>query len=130
MELFEMAAPCLLGVEGLVGEELREMQAVDVRPENGRVFFKGDEHMLARVNMGSRYSERIVIHLGTFPAKSFEELFQGVKALPWERWLGKGDAFPVKGRSLNSKLHSLRTVSPLSKGCGRAAAEQISSFLV
>ena len=48
MELFEMVAPCLLGVEGLVGEELREMQAAEVRPENGRVFFKGDERMLAR----------------------------------------------------------------------------------
>lgn len=63
--------------------------------------------MLARANMGSRYSERILIHLGTFPARTFEELFQGVKSLPWERWIGKEDAFPVKGRSLNSKLHSL-----------------------
>ena len=95
MELFEMVAPCLLGVEGLVGEELRQMEAVDVRPENGRVFFKGDDRMLARVNMGSRYSERILIHLGSFAARSFEELFQGVKSLPWERWIGKVDAFPV-----------------------------------
>ena len=124
MELFEMAAPCLLGVEGLVGEELRDMQAVDVRPENGRVFFKGDEHMLARANMGSRYSERILIHLGTFPARNFEELFQGVKALPWERWLDKGDAFPVKGRSLSSKLHSLPDCQSIIK---KAVVERLRS---
>ena len=94
MEMFEMVAPCLLGVEGLVGEELRDMEAAEVRPENGRVFFKGDEHMLARANMGSRYSERILIHLGTFPARTFEELFQGVKSLPWAKQLSR---FLVRG---------------------------------
>lgn len=124
MEMFEMVAPCLLGVEGLVGEELRDMEAAEVRPENGRVFFKGDEHMLARANMGSRYSERILIHLGTFPARTFEELFQGVKSLPWERWIGKEDAFPVKGRSLNSKLHSLPDCQSIIK---KAVVERLRS---
>ena len=124
MEQFEMVAPCLLGVEGLVGEELRDMEAVDVRPENGRVFFKGDEQMLARANMGSRYSERILIHLGTFPARTFEELFQGVKSLPWERWIDKADAFPVKGRSLNSKLHSVPDCQSIIK---KAVVERLKS---
>lgn len=63
--------------------------------------------MLARANLGSRYGERVLIELGSFEARSFEELFQGVKALPWEQWIGKEDAFPVKGRSLNSKLASV-----------------------
>ena len=124
MEQFEMVAPCLLGVEGLVGEELRDMEAADVRPENGRVFFKGDEQMLARANMGSRYSERILIHLGTFPARTFEELFQGVKSLPWERWIDKADAFPVKGRSLNSKLHSVPDCQSIIK---KAVVERLKS---
>ena len=106
-EQWKMVIPCLLGIEGLVGDELRAMEAQNVEPQNGRVFFTGDASMLARANLGSRYGERVLIELGSFEARSFEELFQGVKALPWEQWIGKEDAFPVKGRSLNSKLASV-----------------------
>lgn len=100
-------APCLLGIEGLVAEELRELGCEAVRAENGRVLFEGDEAVLARANLGSRYSERILILLGEFTAKSFEELFQGVKRLPWELFIQREDEFPVSGSSLNSQLHSV-----------------------
>lgn len=102
-----MVAPCLLGTEGIVAYELKRMNADCVTPENGRVFFKGDMNILARANICSRYSERILIHMGSFKAKTFEELFQGVKSLPWEEWIGKVDRFPVKGRSLSSQLASV-----------------------
>ncbi len=107
MERLEFCAPCLFGVEGILGDELRRLGAEDVRPENGRVLFAGDVAMLARANICSRYAERIQLLMGRFTARSFEELFQGVRALPWERWIGKQDAFPVKGWSLNSQLHSV-----------------------
>lgn len=97
----KMSAPCLLGLEGLVAEELRNMGAENVAAENGRVFFEGDEYILARANICSRYSERIQIVLGVFEAKSFDELFEGTKALPWENWISKTDTFPVKGYCLN-----------------------------
>lgn len=100
-------APCLLGVEGLAAEDLRDMGCENVRAENGRVLFDGDESTLARANLSSRYSERVLILLGEFEAKSFEELFQGVKRLPWERFLLAEDEFPVTGSSLNSQLHSV-----------------------
>ena len=99
--------PCLLGLEGLIADELREMGAEDVNAENGRVLFSGDEHILARANICSRFSERILVMIGTFEAHSFEELFQGTKRLPWEQWIGKKDRFPVKGYSLNSDLFSV-----------------------
>ena len=99
--------PCLLGLEGLVAGELRAMEVPHVEAQNGRVLFRGGEDILARVNLGSRYAERVQILVGSFPARSFEELFEGVKGLPWEQWIGKKDAFPVKGRSLNSKLTSI-----------------------
>ncbi len=102
-----MVAPCLMGLEGLASNELKRMDASDVLAENGRVFFSGDEHILARANIGSRYSERIAILLGRFDAFSFDELFERTKALDWSRWIGKTDAFPVKGSSINSKLHSI-----------------------
>ena len=100
-------APCLFGIEGILGAELKRLGASDVRPENGRVFFSGDEHMLARVNVNSRYAERVQVLLGQFKARTFDELFEGVKALPWENFIGKDDAFPVKGWSLGSALHSI-----------------------
>ena len=99
--------PCLLGVEGIIADELRSLEAEDVRAENGRVLFSGDENLLARVNICSHFAERVQILVGSFKATTFEELFQGTKNLPWEQWILKDDAFPVKGYSLNSKLFSV-----------------------
>ncbi len=99
--------PCLLGLERPIADELIAMKAQNVLCENGRVLFSGDENILARANICSRFSERIQVMVGSFEAHSFEELFQGTKALPWEEWVGKNDAFPVKGYSLNSDLFSV-----------------------
>ncbi len=101
------SAPCLLGVEGLAAQELRELGAGNVQAENGRVLFSGGWEVLARSNLCCRYVERVGIRMGEFPARSFEELFQGVKGLPWEGLLSREAAFPVTGSSLNSKLHSV-----------------------
>ncbi len=102
-----MVATCLLGIEGLVADELKNMDAHNVNAHNGRVFFEGDETILARANIWSRYSERILIVLDTFVASTFEELFQGVRALPWSEFIGRDDTFPVKGFCINSALHSV-----------------------
>lgn len=107
MSDFQLVAPCLFGLEGPLGDELRRMGAENVQPQNGRVVFGGSPEMIARANICSRYGERVQILMGTFPARSFEELFQGVKALPWEQWISKNDAFPVKGSCLDSKLASV-----------------------
>ena len=106
-EIIQMVCPCLLGVEGLVADDLRGMGAEKVEAQNGRVLFEGDGAMLARANLCSRYAERVLIQMGSFRAVTFDQLFEGVKALPWERWIGKTDRFPVKGRSLNSQLASV-----------------------
>lgn len=103
----ECCAPCLMGVESLVAEELREMGCGQVRAENGRVLFRGDQSILARANLCSRYAERVLLLLGEFTAKSFEELFQGVRAIPWEEFLSRDDSFPVTGSCLSSRLHSV-----------------------
>ncbi len=107
--------PCLLGVEALIAEELRLLEAQDVRAENGRVLFRGEEQLLARVNLCSRFAERVQILVGSFEAHSFEELFQGTKALPWELWLAADDTFPVKGYSLDSDLFSVRDCQAIIK---------------
>ena len=118
----KFAVPCLLGLEAPIANELRDMGALDVVSENGRVLFSGDEHILARVNIRSRFSERIQVFVGTFEAHSFEDLFLGTKAMPWERWIGKTDRFPVKGYSLNSDLFS---VSDCQKIIKKAMVERL-----
>lgn len=104
---YRYTAACLLGLEGLAAQELRELGCEDVRAENGRVLFAGDEAVLARASLGCRTAERILIRLGEWEAASFEALFEGCRALPWEDFLGKHDAFPVTGSSLSSRLHSV-----------------------
>ena len=99
--------PCLLGLEKPIADELKMIEAEDVVCENGRVLFSGDENILARANICLRFAERIQILVGSFEARSFEDLFQGTKKLPWEMWVSPTDAFPVKGYSINSTLFSV-----------------------
>ena len=124
MKEYQMSIPCLLGVEGFVGDELRAMEARDVQPQNGRVLFRGGDDLLARANLWCRYGERVQIQLGSFRALTFEELFQGVRALPWEEWIGRADAFPVKGRSLSSRLSSVPACQSIVK---KAIVERLGS---
>lgn len=107
MEKLDLCVPCLFGLEGLVGNELRRMDVEAVMPENGRVRFRGDKAAVARVNLRSRFGERVLIELGRFRADTFDRLFEGVKALPWEQFIPADGAFPVKGYSLESQLHSI-----------------------
>lgn len=124
MKEFQLVCPCLLGAEGMVADELRRMDAQNVSPENGRVLFDGSPAMIARANLRSRFSERVQIRLGTFEAKTFEALFENVKSLPWEDFIGKNDCFPVKGRSLNSKLQSIPDCQAIVK---KAVVERLKS---
>lgn len=116
--------PCLLGLEGLIAQELRDMGALEVAAENGRVLFSGDANLLARANICCRFAERVQILVGSFPAKTFDELFEGTKALPWEAWIGREDAFPVKGYSINSALFSVSDCQSIIK---KAVVERLKS---
>ena len=104
----EFCCPTLFGLEGIVADELRfGGKLTDVRAENGRVLFTGDEDTLIWANMNLRCAERVLIRLAAFRADTFDQLFEGVKAIPWEGFLSVDAAFPVKGHALDSKLHSV-----------------------
>ena len=107
MNKIQYCVPCLFGLEGIAGDELRRLNLEDVQVENGRVLFSGDESALARASIGLRTGERILIRLADFPAKTFEELFQGVYNAPLEDYIPREGAFPVKGHCLNSQLMSV-----------------------
>ena len=99
--------PCLFGLEALVGDELRRLHMKDIRVENGHGLCCGTVADVARLNLNLRCGERVLVVLGVFTASSFDALFEQTKALPWENWIPKDGAFPVKGYSLDSTLHSV-----------------------
>ena len=107
MSKFEFAVPCLFGLEGIAGDELRRLDMENVRVENGRVLFSGDESAIARSNIALRTGERVLMVLADFEAKTFEQLFQGVYRVELENVIPKDGAFPVKGHCLNSQLMSV-----------------------
>ena len=107
MNEMKFAVPTLFGLEGLAGDELRRMGMENVRVEDRRVLFAGDERALAKANICLRTGERIMIVLAQFQAKTFEELFQGVYHANLEDYIPRDGQFPVKGHCLNSQLMSV-----------------------
>ena len=107
MDNLTFVAPCIFGLEGICANEFKFLGFKNVVAENGRVLFNGDFETMIKANIHSRYAERILILLSEFNAYTFDDLFEGVKAIPWEKFISKTDAFPVKGKSLSSKLKSV-----------------------
>lgn len=103
----QLVATCLFGLEKLLGAEIDALGLRRLETMDGRVIFEGEPRDIARANICLRCAERVMIRVGAFPARSFEELFEGVKNIPWEDWIGKYDAFPVKGHCIKSKLYSV-----------------------
>lgn len=107
METLHFAVPTLFGLEGPVSNELKRLGLSGVKAENGRVHGFGTLSDLPRLNLNLRCGERVLLVLGSFPAPTFDALFEGTKALPWEALIPKGGRFPVKGHCLNSALHAV-----------------------
>ena len=105
--MLEFVIPCLLGLESLVGDEVRKLGLGDVRVENGRVLCRGEARDIARLNINLRCGARVILVLHKFRATDFESLFQGVRAVHWEDWIPREGEFPVVGYSINSTLHSV-----------------------
>ena len=120
----KLVATCLFGLEKLLGNEIDALGLRRLDTMDGRVTFEGEAADIARANIGLRLAERIYILLGSFPATSFTELFDGTKNLPFEDWIGKYDQFPVKGHAIKSKLFSVPDCQSIVK---KAVVERLSS---
>ena len=120
-----LTVPCLFGLESLVADEMKRLNLKDVRAENGRVHCDGTAADIARLNINLRCGARVLMELGRFPARTFDELFEGVRALPWETYIPKDGEFPVKGYSLNSQLHSVPACQAIVQ---KAAAKRLGGF--
>ena len=103
----QLVATCLFGLEHLLGEEIEALGYERISTIDGRVTFAADAEGVALANIFLRYAERVYIRVGTFHAETFDELFEGTRALPWDAFIGREDAFPVKGHSIKSRLTSV-----------------------
>ena len=122
MEQLQFIVPCLFGLEGLAGDELRRMDMQNVRVEDRRVLFTGGTRELAKANICLRTGERVMLVLAQFEAKSFEDLFQGVYRTNLEDFIPKDGEFPVKGHCLNSQLMSVSDCQAIIK---KAASKRL-----
>lgn len=107
MNKIDLITTATFGLEAVVAREVKNLGYEDVKVENSRITFTGDGNAICRSNLWLRSADRVLIKMGEFTALSFEELFEGTKALPWEEWLPEDAVFPVEGKSVNSKLFSV-----------------------
>ena len=106
-ERIELVVPTLFGLEALAAREIRNLGYNTTSVEDGRVTFIGDEYAICKANLWLRTAERVLVKLGEFEATTYDQLFEGTKALPWGDWIPENGEFPVKGYSLKSKLFSV-----------------------
>lgn len=122
--VYNLIATAAFGVESVVKRELSWLGIEDAKAENGKIYFTGDEEMICKANLWLRCADRVFLNMGQFRAVTFEELFQGTKAIPWENLIGEHGAFPVSGKSVKSALHSVPNCQKIVK---KAIAERLKS---
>ncbi len=120
---YKFVATCLFGLEHTLGEEIDALGYKRLETIDGRIIFEGDISAIPRCNIWLRTAERVFILLGRFRATTFSDLFDGTYAIPWEQWVGKSDAFPVKGHSIKSTLFSIPDCQSIVK---KAAVKRLS----
>ncbi|WP_426457121.1 THUMP domain-containing class I SAM-dependent RNA methyltransferase [Staphylococcus cohnii] len=104
--MYQLLAVCPMGLEAVVSKEIQDL-GYATTVENGKIFFEGDETAIVKCNLWLRTADRIKIVVGQFNAKTFDELFEKTKELPWESIIEKEGNFPVQGRSVKSTLFSV-----------------------
>lgn len=121
---YQLVATAASGIEALTGSELKKM-GYQVEVENGKAYFQGDTEDIIKTNLWLRTADRVKIVFGTFTAKTFDDLFEQTKALPWEELLPMDAAFPVSGKSVKSTLYSVPDCQSIVK---KAIVDRLSTF--
>ena len=116
MSRYELLVPCHFGLEAVTKREIYDLGYEISRVEDGRVTFIGDEEAICRSNIFLRTAERVLLQVGRFHATTFDELFEGIKALPWENYIPRDGKFWVKkASSIKSKLFSPSDIQSIAK---------------
>ena len=124
-KIYELLAPCHFGLEAVLKKEILDLGYEISQVEDGRVTFLGDDEAICRANVFLRTAERVLLKVGSFPAGTFEELFQGTKSIPWEEYIPKDGKFWVaKASSVKSRLFSPSDIQSIMK---KAMVERMKS---
>lgn len=116
MELWELIAPCHFGLEAVLKREILDLGYEISKVEDGKVSFWGDAQAVACANVFLRTAERVLLKVGEIPATTFEELFEGTRNLPWERYIPRDGKFWItKANSVKSKLFSPSDIQSIMK---------------
>lgn len=116
MKTYELVVPCHFGMEAITKREIYDLGYEITRVEDGRITFEGDAEAICRANVFLRTAERVLLLVGRFQATTFDELFEGIKALPWEEYIPKNGKFWVKkASSIKSKLFSPSDIQSIGK---------------
>ncbi len=116
MKIIQLIAPCHFGMEAVLKREIYDLGYDITLVEDGRVTFEGDLEAICRGNVFLRTAERLMVQVGRFRATTFDELYEGIKALPWEEWIPKDGKFWVtKASSVKSKLFSASDIQSIAK---------------
>lgn len=126
MKTYELVVPCHFGLEAVTKREIYDLGYEIVCVEDGRITFEGDEEAICRANIFLRTAERVLLQVGRFHATTFDELFEGIKALPWENYIPKDGKFWVtKASSIKSKLFSPSDIQSIAK---KAMVERLKQY--
>ena len=115
MPELDLIATTAFGLEAVVSRELKSLGYTEQTIEDGRVIFRGDERAVCRCNLWLRSADRVLVRIGLFEARDFDELYDQTVELPWTDWLPKNAQFPVRGRSIRSQLHSVPHCQAMTK---------------
>ncbi len=116
METIQLVAPCHFGMEAVLKREIYDLGYDITKVEDGRVTFEGDLETICRSNIFLRTAERVMVQIGRFRATTFDELYENMKALPWEDWIPQDGKFWVKkASSVKSKLFSASDIQSICK---------------
>lgn len=126
MRTYQLVVPCHFGMEAVTKREIYDLGYEIVKVEDGRITFEGDEEAICRANIFLRTAERVLLQVGRFHAETFDELFEGIKALPWENYIPKNGKFWVtKASSIKSKLFSPSDIQSIAK---KAMVERMKQY--
>lgn len=114
MTSYKLLATAAMGLESIVANEVKEL-GYETTTDNGKVFFEGTARDIAKTNLWLRTADRVKLIAGEFEATTFDDLFEQTKAIEWEKYLPVDAEFPVQGKSVKSKLHSVPTCQSIVK---------------
>ncbi|WP_026894413.1 THUMP domain-containing class I SAM-dependent RNA methyltransferase [Clostridiisalibacter paucivorans] len=120
----KLIATSTFGLEAVVKREIQDLGYEDIEVENGKITYTGDERAIAKSNLWLRSADRVLLKMGEFKARSFEELFEKTKSLPWDEFIPEDGEFTVTGKSVKSQLHSVPDCQAIVK---KAVVEKMKS---